>query len=173
MAVLHGNWIFQGQQSYFFLWSELWRSGSDITPPQHPFCGDRPDLEAQLKNYDITLPEATEWQTTTFSLPSKKATKTKSAFPLLSNQETIPGKSTLCIEAWDISGFALNARQTTKILGQLPLNNENLAGDLRFWWQVCRWSLDLVIRRKFLPNLVQLEDGQYLANWVPLLDSVT
>lgn len=173
MAVLHGNWFFQGQQSYFFLWNEIWRSASDITPPNHPFCGDRPTLTAQLADYKIDLPDAVEWHEATFALPSKKATKTKSAFPLLSNQEKIPSKATLCLEDWQISGCALNARQTAKILGQLPLNDENLAGDLRFWWQVCRWSLDLVIRRKFLPNFIELDDGEYLATWVPLLDSVT
>ncbi|AFY38505.1 SNF2-related protein [[Leptolyngbya] sp. PCC 7376] len=172
MAVLHGTWIAQGQQSYFFLWGEVWRSSSEIEPPLHPFTCDRPSLKAVLEEYKITLPEAAEWQTTEFTLPSKKATKTKAAFPLLSNQETLPGKTTLYMETWQIEGFALNARQTAKILGQFPLSSDALAGELQFYLQVYRWSLALLIRQKFLPHVIELENGEHLATWVPLLDSV-
>jgi SNF2 family DNA or RNA helicase len=173
MAVLHGNWISQGQQSSFFLWGEVWCSRSDLLPPIHPFTCDRPALESLLTENDIDLPEAVDWTDTTLILPTKKATKTKVAQPLLSNQETIPSKTALTLAAWQIRGIQLNARQTSKILGQVPLSASVLAGDLRFWSQVYRWSLDLIIRRKFLPHITAIEGEQHLATWVPLLDSVT
>ncbi len=172
MAVLHGTWIAQGQQSYFCLWGEVWRSASEVEPPLHPFTCDRPSLTALLEEYKVSVPEAAEWQPTEFTLPSKKATKTKAAFPLLSNQETLPGKSTIYLEQWQVEGLALNARQTAKILGQFPLSSEAIAGDLRFYLQVYRWSLALIIRQKFIPHAIELEDGEHLATWVPVLDSV-
>ncbi len=173
MAVLHGTWIFQAQSSYFLVWGEVWRSQLEIQAPIHPFVSDRLALEQQIQSYDINLPEAVEWVDLTFSLPTKKATKTKPAFPLLSNQESIPRRSSLAFQDWQISGLALNSRQTAKTLGQFPLSHKELGGDFHFWLQVRRWALDLVVRRKFLPQFSSLEDGENLAIWVPLLDSVT
>ncbi|ACA98619.1 MULTISPECIES: DEAD/DEAH box helicase [unclassified Picosynechococcus] len=171
MALVHGTWIFQAQQSYFFLWSEVWRSESAVSPPAYPFGGDRQSLEAQLQAHGVTMPENAQWLETTFSLPSTKGTKTKPSIPLLSNQTQIPNQ--LVWADWQIAGLALNARQATNIIQTLPLTDEALAGDLRFWWQVCRWSLDLVVRCKFLPHVTPLPTGEALATWVPLLDSVT
>ncbi|WP_234991322.1 hypothetical protein [Synechococcus sp. 7002] len=151
MALVHGTWIFQAQQSYFFLWSEVWRSESAVSPPAYPFGGDRQSLEAQLQAHGVTMPENAQWLETTFSLPSTKGTKTKPSIPLLSNQTQIPNQ--LVWADWQIAGLALNARQATNIIQTLPLTDEALAGDLRFWWQVCRWSLDLVVRCKFLPHV--------------------
>ncbi|BAW95890.1 SNF2 helicase, putative [[Synechococcus] sp. NIES-970] len=172
MALVHGTWIFQAQQAYFFLWCEVWRSGSEVLPPpSYPFGGDRHSLETQLQSDGVTVPENAQWLETTIALPSTKGTKTKPTVPLLSQQSPVP--KTLVWADWEISGLALNPRQTAHLLQALPLTAASLAGDLRFWWQVCRWSLDLVVRRKFLPHLASLESGESLATWIPLLDSVT
>lgn len=171
MALVHGTWIFQAQQSYFFLWNEVWRSESEVQAPAYPFGGDRQSLETQLAGCGVTVPENAQWLETTFSLPSTKGTKTKPAIPLLSNQTQIPDQ--ICWADWQISGLALNARQTARMLQELPPTEMAIAGGLRFWWQVCRWSLDLVVRRKFIPHITPLGTGEYLATWIPLLDSVT
>ncbi|MBV5257575.1 DEAD/DEAH box helicase [Synechococcus moorigangaii CMS01] len=171
MALVHGTWIFQAQQASFFLWREVWRSGSEVQPPHYPFGGDRQSLETQLQSCGVTIPENAQWQEITFSLPSTKGSKTKPTVPLLSNQSQIPNRFTWA--DWQLAGLHLNPRQTLKILQELPPTATAIADDLRFWWQVCRWSVDLVVRRKFIPHIAQLETGEYLATWVPLLDSVT
>jgi hypothetical protein len=63
-----------------------------------------------------------------------------------------------------------------KFLTSLPLgaaNEENafLGGDLRFWSQIARWSLDLLSRSKFLPILERQRDNTVIASWRSLLDS--
>jgi SNF2 family DNA or RNA helicase len=46
-----------------------------------------------------------------------------------------------------------------------------MGGDLRFWSQIARWSLDLLSRCKFLPTLNRQPNGAVVALWRSLLDS--
>ncbi|MHC5832128.1 MAG: hypothetical protein ACYT04_93155, partial [Nostoc sp.] len=63
-----------------------------------------------------------------------------------------------------------------KFLTAVPLNATNgedafLGGDLRFWSQVARWSLDLLSRCKFLPIIGRQLDAAFATRWQVLLDS--
>ncbi|MBW4555656.1 MAG: DEAD/DEAH box helicase [Trichormus sp. ATA11-4-KO1] len=80
------------------------------------------------------------------------------------------------LQPWRVEGFCLNSTAAMKFLTSLPLNAANgedalLGGDLRFWSQVARWSLDLISRCKFLPNIERQSDGSMVAKWQVLLDS--
>ena len=76
---------------------------------------------------------------------------------------------------WRVEGFCLEPIEAMKFLRALPLgsNTENtfIGGDLRFWSQVARWSLDLQSRGKFLPILRRANDDAVVASWRSLLDS--
>ena len=77
---------------------------------------------------------------------------------------------------WLVEGFYLNSKEAIKFLTSLPMNvtNDELAfigGDLRFWSQIARWSLDLIARCKFLPKVENTSDNSKIANWEALLDS--
>ncbi len=81
------------------------------------------------------------------------------------------------LQPWRVEGFCLDPLEAMKFLTSLPLGiatpNENalLGGDLRFWSQIARWSLDLLSRCKFLPTLNRQSDGTVVAGWRSLLDS--
>ena len=80
------------------------------------------------------------------------------------------------LQPWQIEGFCLNPPEAIKFLTNLPLGVTNgedafLGGDLRFWAQVARWSLDLISRYKFLPILQRQPDNSVAAKWQALLDS--
>ncbi|BDA75497.1 protein splicing site [Calothrix sp. PCC 7716] len=85
---------------------------------------------------------------------------------------------TVQLQPWRIEGFCLEPADTIKFLASLPLHIETgaslksyyLGGDLRFWSQIARWSLDLISRCKFLPSL-EKSDGSFVAKWQALLDS--
>ncbi|MEC4814350.1 MAG: SNF2-related protein [Scytonema sp. PMC 1069.18] len=80
------------------------------------------------------------------------------------------------LQPWRIEGFCLNPQETIKFLTSLPLNLTNgessfFGGDVKFWAQIARWSLDLIARGKFLPTLQQQLHTTVLAKWQCLLDS--
>ncbi|WP_225896629.1 DEAD/DEAH box helicase [Amazonocrinis nigriterrae] len=80
------------------------------------------------------------------------------------------------LQPWRVEGFCLNPTEAIKFLTSIPLNAVNgedtfLSGDLRFWSQIARWSLDLISRSKFLPNIQRQLDGSMIAKWQVLLDS--
>lgn len=92
MAILHGSWIEESQESYFFIWGETWRR---ITPlevfevellPPHPY-GMTP---SELKNFLLSLKKSglLNWQLSEFgdfsSTPPKSPKRRKS-----NNQEMV------------------------------------------------------------------------------------
>ncbi|HIK03773.1 MAG TPA: DEAD/DEAH box helicase [Trichormus sp. M33_DOE_039] len=80
------------------------------------------------------------------------------------------------LQPWHVEGFCLQPIAAIKFLTTLPLNIVNgeetfLGGDLRFWSQIARWSLDLISRSKFLPTIQRQANGNFDAQWQVLLDS--
>ncbi|OUL31251.1 ATP-dependent helicase [Nostoc sp. RF31YmG] len=80
------------------------------------------------------------------------------------------------LHPWRVEGFCLNPTAAMKFLYSLPLSTISgeeafLGGDLRFWSQVARWSLDLISRSKFLPTIQRQSDSSIDASWQVLLDS--
>ncbi|HEY9781493.1 MAG TPA: DEAD/DEAH box helicase [Leptolyngbyaceae cyanobacterium] len=83
--------------------------------------------------------------------------------------------SSYFLQPWRVEGFCLEPLEAIKFLTSLPLGSNNtenasIGGDLRFWSQLARWSLDLLSRCKFLPTL-QRESDAVVAKWRSLLDS--
>jgi SNF2 family DNA or RNA helicase len=91
----------------------------------------------------------------------------------------------LLLYPWQVEGICLPPADVLPFLTSLPLGAMDveepvLAGDLRFWSHVARWSLDLLARSKFLPVVAHAiaassdsETRSLLAHWQPLLDSTT
>ncbi|HCF26913.1 MAG TPA: ATP-dependent helicase [Cyanobacteria bacterium UBA11049] len=83
--------------------------------------------------------------------------------------------SSYFLQPWRVEGFCLEPPEAIKFLTSLPLGSNNtenasIGGDLRFWSQIARWSLDLLSRCKLLPTL-QRESDAVVAKWRSLLDS--
>jgi len=105
---------------------------------------------------------------------SKDGTLTLS--PVHSASQDLDSNTSVYLQPWQVEGFCLNPHEAIQFLRSLPLNithgeDSFLAGDLRFWSQVARWSLDLISRSKFLPKIQRQADGTTIAGWQVLLDS--
>ncbi len=99
-----------------------------------------------------------------------------SMFPVHSASLEIEIDSPQYLQPWRVEGFCLNPSEAIKFLTSIPLNAANgedafLGGDLRFWSQIARWSLDLISRSKFLPTIQRQSDSSAIAKWQVLLDS--
>lgn len=135
--------------------------------------------------------EASGWQVRTLALPSYVAgTDAKPASEMLNSVVILPQHSAAAeinqaefLHPWQVEGIYLDPIAALELLNSLPLGTVAAeetfwGGDLRFWSQVARWSLDLLARSKFLPSLASplLEtqtagDRAATARWQPLLDS--
>src|SRR5579883_1672126 len=89
---------------------------------------------------------------------------------------SLQSESAQYLQPWQVEGFCLNPQAAMQFLTSLPLSATNgedafVGGDLRFWAQIARWSLDLISRCKFLPTLQRQPDNSIVARWQALLDS--
>ncbi len=198
MPSIHGSWIIHPQQQYFFLWGEIWRTliskesteiesrestEKNILP--HPFYQNLEELTSNLESYQLPLSKIfhnnnsledylqKKWQLQTITLPSK-TTEKGDLLPFLSEEILNDSEDfqSISLHSWQVKGLSLTPAETVSLLQALPLGNETyLGGDLRFWLQVYRWSLDLLARGKFFPNITQLDENKAMALWQPLVDS--
>jgi SNF2 family DNA or RNA helicase len=111
---------------------------------------------------------------TVISQPSKKETIVIS--PVHSAALASENDSKTYLHPWLVEGFCLTPSAAIKFLTSLPLNvtsgeNAFLGGDLRFWSQIARWSLDLISRSKFIPNIQRQPNNSVNSRWQVLLDS--
>ncbi|AFY35330.1 SNF2-related protein [Calothrix sp. PCC 7507] len=216
MAILHGSWLINNQNSSLFIWGETWRASKvnvdayalgDI--PSHPLAMTPSELYEWLRSQnlkmanliqpsqvavnverspktantqDISLPTHSQIiALPTYILKSRESeaiaiSPVHSALFETQSTASLQTDSPAFLQPWRVEGFCLNPSTAMKFLSSLPLstvNEENafLGGDLRFWSQVARWSLDLVSRCKFLPTIRQEASGSAVAKWQVLLDS--
>jgi SNF2 family DNA or RNA helicase len=182
MATLHGSWIIQGESvGYLWIWAEAWRDLSETSESEaeseirpHPFNLDKESLRACLKELTGKIPPDFDslWQTEIITLPSQ--TVKKVIYPLLSGQDSRELKPTsLSLHPWQVQGIRLDAFATGEFFKNvsLSLDKKSLFGnDLQFFSHLYRWSLDLIVRRKFLPGIQVTPSGNQ-ACWYPLIDS--
>ncbi len=119
-----------------------------------------------------------KWQTQVLALPTQTLSTSEPAYPLLSFKTPLGGTDapSLELKPWKVEGFSLEPLEAVKFLQALPLgsfkaSDAYVGGELRFWSQVTRWSLDLLSRGKFLPGVYRQPNGDVVACWQPLLDS--
>ncbi len=119
-----------------------------------------------------------QWKTQVLALPTQASSKGELAYPLMSAKmpSEAEEKQLLELQQWTVEGFCLEPLAAVKFLQSLPLGSFQtsdvyVGGDLRYWTQVTRWSLDLLSRCKFLAGIYRQPNGDILASWQPLLDS--
>ncbi|MEH2248216.1 DEAD/DEAH box helicase [Nostoc sp.] len=125
---------------------------------------------------DISLPTYSQIIALPTYIPEDSAEGTSAIFPVHSASLGLDTDSPQYLQPWLVEGFCLNPNEAVKFLAAIPLNAAKgedafLGGDLRFWSQVARWSLDLISRCKFLPRIDRQSDGVFAAKWQVLLDS--
>ncbi|QMS88640.1 DEAD/DEAH box helicase [Nostoc edaphicum CCNP1411] len=125
---------------------------------------------------EISLPTHSQIIALPTYIPEGSDKGTTAIFPVHSASLGENTDSPQYLQPWRVEGFRLNPSEAIKFLAAVPLNAAKgedafLGGDLRFWSQVARWSLDLISRCKFLPAINRQSDGAFAAKWRVLLDS--
>ncbi|WP_392530998.1 DEAD/DEAH box helicase [Nostoc sp. C117] len=127
-------------------------------------------------NTEIVFPTDSQIIALPTYIPEGSSKGTAGIFPVHSASLGLEEDSPQYLQPWRVEGFCLNPSEAAKFLAAVPLNAAKgedafLGGDLRFWSQVSRWSLDLISRCKFLPTIDRQSDGAFVAKWEVLLDS--
>ena len=190
MSIIHGSWIVNSGQDYFFVWGQAWRSLVNQTfvlnksgDFVHPFALSRPELLDLFQSHELdvaNLLDTSKWQTQLVGMPTiiTEATDSKKVQPVYAGNK-VKGESKLDLYLWEVKGFRLTPQETIGLLQILSLsslqsNTDYLAGDLRFWSHIYRWALDLIVRQKYLPGIEVQKSRKsttYRSVWQPVIDS--
>lgn len=183
MPTLHGSWILHSAKCYLFIWGETWRpveevSSSSISP--HPFNLSQTELLDFLETYQLGFNTdlSQKWTTEVLALPSQAKGKSQKFLPLLSEEKVVKNsqKNSPVLQRWQVEGIGLFPEETINLFKNLPLSvldfeDHYLGEDIRFWLHIYRWSLDLLVRGKFLPGIFGEYETLTRGCWYPLLDS--
>ncbi|AKG23307.1 DEAD/DEAH box helicase [Calothrix sp. 336/3] len=199
MAILHGSWLLQNpwddvaqevRGEGLFIWGETWRSLQNYQPEDtgkilpHPLAMTAVELQTWLKTRQVKLAEIPSCEQTIGFQPAQGAIAIPSQLEndvtfLPQHSARLNRETQEYLQPWQVSGFYLNSQEAIAFLTSLPLNTQNLensetsflGGDLNFWLQIARWSLDLISRCKFLPILERENDASLVPKWQALIDS--
>ena len=188
MTVIQGNWLLTiapdsvpnngVPDAKFFLWAEEWRSGviagesGNSGEALHPYSMSRESLRDWLKQQTLcplSAQTAFMSETCTISLP------TINGLPLISEQIDQETES-VALQPWSVQGIALSVSEAYHWLSHLPLHRPDpswawMSDSLLYWVHMTRWSLSLMVRGKYLPQVLGKERS--IAYWTVLLDSAT
>lgn len=119
-------------------------------------------------------PTLAHWGNQSLALPTVYTNG--AALPCHSAAPAAADPETVALFSWTVPGLLLAPELAVAFLTALPLRAGSqedtfISEDLRYWSHVARWSLDLLVRAKFLPGLVDLPENKVAAHWQPLLDS--
>jgi SNF2 family DNA or RNA helicase len=189
MSIIHGSWIVNSGQDYFFIWGETWRSlvnqkfslnkSGDFI---HPFDLSKPELLDLCQSHELEIVDLltkSTWQTQLVGMPTivTGTEDTKKIQPVFAG-DIVQSESSLDLYLWEVKGFRLTPRQAIELLqvlsfSSLQASTQYLAGDICFWSHIYRWVLDLVVRQKFLPGIDDRGGKKILPKsiWQPIIDS--
>jgi SNF2 family DNA or RNA helicase len=189
MSIIHGSWIVNAGQDYFFVWGQAWRSLVNETFSLnksgdfiHPFNLRRSELLDLFHSHELEVAELldhSKWHTQLVGMPTivTGTAESKKVQPVFAGN-AVKGESKLDLYLWEVRGFRLTVEETISLLQILSLSAlqssaDYLAGDLRYWSHIYRWSLDLIVRQKFLPGIEVKKSRKvnYKGVWQPLIDS--
>ena len=189
MSIIHGSWIVNAGQDYFFVWGQAWRSLVNETFSLnksgdfvHPFNLSKSDLLDRFHSHELdveNLLSQSKWHTQLVGMPTiiTGTADKKKVQPVFAGN-AVQGEANLDLYLWEVRGFRLSVEQTLDLLQILSLsslqsNTDYLAGDIRYWSHIYRWALDLIVRQKFLPGIEVKKSRRttYKSVWQPLIDS--
>ncbi len=198
MSLLHATWLpakSTSQTTYtpaLFVWGDTWRVATPSVirndPEIHPFALSIADLKKLLRSKGLLLKEIRD-VSVSLTLPSKpqkaKAQKNTTSKPNIKQglwsglplqaEEAIPKNSEWW--PWTVKGIAIPINQISPWLTKLPLSQKDneLGQELLWWSHLQRWSLSLIARGLWLPQ-VSSDEGKiqyHRAHWTPLLNQET
>ena len=177
MIVLHGTWGREGDSKWiFYLWGETSQCGDESAVVnqrlsfRHPFSASSQELHKVTRltsscgSIELVLP--------TFNKQKRPQPSTQ----LLSQVEY---GNQLRLNKWVVECLAINSADALgylKSINEHPDNRDILYGyDLLYWSEVAKFSLDLLIRQRFIPGIKFYDDDnrkKCWATWVPIFNDV-
>ena len=190
MSIIHGSWIVNGGQDYFFVWGETWRSLVNQTFALnatgdfvHPFDLTQDELLALAQKHKLEIADILtdgRWHTQLVGMPTivSGTGDDKKVQPVFAG-DRVEAEENLDLYLWEVKGFRLTSGQTIRLLqvlsfSSLQSNTDYLAGDISFWSHIYRWVLDLIVRQKYLPginNKPKKKKAPTQSLWQPIIDS--
>ena len=189
MSIIHGSWIVNSGQDYFFIWGEAWRSLVNETISLnklgefvHPFDLEKADFLALCQSHELEIVELLnkcQWQPQLVGMPTivTGTEDSKKIQPVFAG-DIVEAEASLDLYLWEVKGFRLTPQQAVELLqilsfNFLQANTKYLAGDICFWSHIYRWVLDLIVRQKFVPGIDSSGSRRklYKSIWQPIIDS--
>ncbi|WP_036482345.1 DEAD/DEAH box helicase [Myxosarcina sp. GI1] len=189
MTVIHGSWLIDCERDCFFVWGETWRSLVNIDSISdaegslvHPFCLSETELSDFFTKNNLSLERVLNsklkdiWTTKQIAIPTVTGKSSKMQPVYADDSTSAASESSLEKQVWQVEGFCLTPLEAIALLQMLSLNslqadNNYLSGELQYATHIYRWTLDLIVRQKYLPGI---ERGTTIKSvWQPLLDSET
>ncbi|MCC0175768.1 DEAD/DEAH box helicase [Waterburya agarophytonicola K14] len=189
MSIIHGSWIVNSGQNYFFIWGETWRSlvnekfslnkSGDFI---HPFDLSQQELLDLCQSHQLDILDLlnqSTWQTQLVGMPTivTGTEDSKKIQPVFAG-DIVESEASLDLYLWEVKGFRLTPQQTVELLQVLSFSSlqssvQYLAGDICFWSHIYRWVLDLIVRQKFLPGIDESGSRKTPPKsiWQPIIDS--
>ena len=178
MIVLHGTWGREGESKWtFYLWGETSLCsdkaavvGNQRLSFRHPFSASSQELHkvARLTSSSGTI----ELVLPTFNKQKRPQPSTQ----LLGQVEY---GNQLQLDKWVVECLAIDSADALSYLKNIdehPDNHDISYGyDMVYWSEVAKFSLDLLIRQRFVPGVQFYDDdnrGKCWATWVPIINDV-
>jgi SNF2 family DNA or RNA helicase len=181
MIVLHGVWGREGDSRWtFYLWGERSVDGNKshiieqgASSKHHPFSATPQELHKVAKV--TSSPIAIELILPTF----KKHKKPQPSTPLLGQ---VDYGNQLQLNKWVVDCLAIESADALIYLKNISEHTDNhdisYGQDLTYWSEVAKFSLELLIRQRFIPSVESLEQilhddnnrsrRKYSATWRPI-----
>ncbi|MBD3256544.1 MAG: ATP-dependent helicase [Candidatus Lokiarchaeota archaeon] len=191
MIVLHGTWVpldVKGLAGEFFIWGEsstYTKTSRRGRPPKvapHPFQANRQELIDSLKVINSERNSQIEiykhLKNIRYNLPSRKKAPQPSE-RLFYNGDQDPSKEPLQMKTWEIDGLSMKHEDALKLLVSLSefgldTKTIRIGTDLIYWSRLSKLFLELILRQKFIPRGLEINEGVKKGNarWKILLDKM-
>ena len=137
MSIIHGSWIVNAGQDYFFVWGQAWRSLVNETFSLnksgdfvHPFNLDKSALLDLFHSHEVDVEDLLsqgKWHTQLVGMPTiiTGTADKKKVQPVFAGN-AVKGEANLDLYLWEVRGFRLSVEQTLDLLQILSLQQQLL-----------------------------------------------
>ena len=181
MIVLHGIWgRAEDSKWYFYLWGETSVDNDKAVIIKQRFSFRHP-FNASSEELNKVAKVTSSFSTIELVLPTfKKQKKPQPSTPLLGQVEY---GNQLRLNKWVVDCLVIDSADAMIYLKNIDehLDNHDISygDDLVFWSEVAKFSLDLLIRQRFIPSIQFSEHllhddnrRKYWATWVPIINDI-
>lgn len=182
MIVLHGIWgRAEDSKWYFYLWGEISVDYNDKLSIIKQRFSFRHPFNASCEELHKIAKVTSSFSTIELVLPTFMKHKKPQPSTILLGQKEY-GKQ-LLLNKWIVDCLVIDSADAMIYLKNIDehLNNRDISygDDLIYWSEVTKFSLDLLIKQRFIPSVKFSEHllhydnrRKYLATWIPIITDI-